>query len=40
MAYYRPQIRMYKTYWEQITGETVKEAGIYFTSLDKWITIT
>lgn len=39
VAYYFRQLEMYREYWEEITGETVKEAGIYFVNIDKWITV-
>ena len=35
--YYAPQVKIYSRFWEQITGEPVKEAGLYFTSIDKWV---
>jgi len=37
--YYRPQVRLYSRFWEKITGERVKESGLYFTSLEAWIRI-
>jgi len=40
IEYYKCQLEMYKKVWEEITGEAVKEAGIYFTSVDNWIVIT
>jgi len=33
---YAPQIRLYARFWSQTTGEPVKEAGLYFTSIDRW----
>ena len=33
---YAPQVETYVHYWERITGEKVKEAGLYFTSIDHW----
>jgi ATP-dependent helicase/nuclease subunit A len=35
--FYAPQIRLYTRFWGQITGEPVKESGIYFTSIHRWI---
>jgi ATP-dependent exoDNAse (exonuclease V) beta subunit len=35
--FYAPQIRLYTRFWSQITGEPVKESGIYFTSIHRWI---
>jgi ATP-dependent helicase/nuclease subunit A len=37
--FYAPQIRLYTKFWSQITGEPVKESGLYFTALNKWINI-
>ena len=37
--YYTPQVKIYSRFWEQITGEPVKEAGLYFTSINKWIKV-
>ena len=37
VATYAPQIRLYARFWSQITGEPVKEAGLYFTSIDLWV---
>ena len=34
--YYTPQVKIYSRFWEQITNEPVKEAGLYFTSLNHW----
>jgi len=34
--YYSPQIKIYSQFWEQITGEPIKEVGLYFTSVNKW----
>lgn len=30
IAYYRPQIEMYRKFWEEMSGKNVKEAGLYF----------
>lgn len=38
-AYYRPQVEMYKEFWECIVGESVKEIGFYFVNIGKWVTI-
>jgi ATP-dependent helicase/nuclease subunit A len=35
--YYAPQIRLYSRFWTEITAEPVKESGLYFTSLNRWI---
>ena len=34
---YAPQIRLYARFWGRITGEAVKEAGLYFTSINRWV---
>ncbi len=31
VAYYKPQVEFYRQSWEQITGETVIECGLFFT---------
>ncbi|MFZ5650707.1 MAG: UvrD-helicase domain-containing protein [Bacillota bacterium] len=36
---YSPQVEMYKRFWEKISGERVKEAGLYFTHLNRWVTV-
>ncbi|MBM3285021.1 MAG: hypothetical protein FJY81_04050 [Candidatus Aminicenantes bacterium] len=38
--FYAPQIRLYTRFWSQITGEPVKESGLYFTSIDRWVKLT
>lgn len=38
-GHYRAQVRLYTRFWEKITGETVKESGLYFTALDRWVPI-
>ncbi|MCG2815211.1 MAG: PD-(D/E)XK nuclease family protein, partial [Candidatus Aminicenantes bacterium] len=37
--YYTPQVRLYTRFWEKITGETVKETALYFTSVGRWVNI-
>ncbi len=39
VKYYAPQVELYSKYWSEITGENVKESGLYFTSLNKWVEI-
>lgn len=39
VAYYSRQIGMYREFWERISGEAVKEAGVYFLSPGRWVTI-
>ena len=31
--YYAPQIRLYSRFWAEITGDPIKETGIYFISI-------
>jgi ATP-dependent helicase/nuclease subunit A len=37
--HYRPQVALYARFWARLTGEKVKEAGLYFTALDRWVPI-
>jgi len=37
--FHAPQIRLYARFWREITGEPVKEAGLYFTSIGRWVAI-
>jgi ATP-dependent helicase/nuclease subunit A len=39
VGHYRPQVRFYTRFWSKITGEKVKESGLYFTALDRWVRI-
>jgi ATP-dependent helicase/nuclease subunit A len=39
VAYYRPQVELYTRFWAKITGDKVKETGLYFTALDRWVPI-
>jgi ATP-dependent helicase/nuclease subunit A len=39
VKYYGSQVKLYSKYWEEITKQKVKEAGLYFTFLDKWVKI-
>ena len=34
---YAPQIRLYAQFWSQISGEPIKEAGLFFTSINRWV---
>jgi ATP-dependent helicase/nuclease subunit A len=34
--FYRPQVQLYSRFWEKITGEKVKESGLYFTAHETW----
>jgi ATP-dependent helicase/nuclease subunit A len=37
IAFYRRQVEMYKDFWERMSGERVKEAGLYFISINQWV---
>jgi len=37
--YYAPQVQIYCRYWAEITKQPIKETGLYFTSIDKWVEI-
>jgi len=37
--HYRLQVRLYTRFWSKITGEKVKESGLYFTALGRWVRI-
>jgi len=39
VAYHRPQVVMYRGFWENISGEKVKEAGLYFTDTKQWVVV-
>jgi len=39
VAYYKPQVEMYRKFWEEACGEKVKEAGLYFIDTAKWVTV-
>ena len=36
---YRPQVQLYSRFWEKITGEKVKESGLYFTAHEAWFKV-
>ncbi len=36
---YKPQVEMYRDLWQKITGEKVKEAGLYFIDGNKWVSL-
>lgn len=38
--YYTPQVKIYSRFWEQITGQKVKESGLYFTNINKWVEVS
>jgi ATP-dependent helicase/nuclease subunit A len=35
--FYAPQVRLYTRFWREVTGQPVKECGLYFTSIDRWV---
>ncbi len=37
--YYAPQVLLYSRTWSLLTGHPVKETGLYFTYLDRWVTV-
>ncbi len=39
VKFYAPQVKLYSKFWEEITKQKVKEAGLYFTSVNKWVKI-
>ncbi len=39
VEHYRPQVKLYTRFWSKITGEKVKESGLYFTALERWVPI-
>jgi len=38
--FYRPQVALYRRFWEKITGLRVKESGLYFSSIAKWVKLS
>ena len=39
VTYYTPQVKIYCRHWAEITQQPIKEAGLYFTSIKKWVRI-
>ena len=39
LDYYSPQVKLYSRFWAEITGETIKETGLFFIDLNKWIPV-
>ncbi|MCK4646028.1 MAG: hypothetical protein KAU46_07230, partial [Candidatus Aminicenantes bacterium] len=37
--YYAPQVKIYSRFWAEITKQPIKEAGLYFTSINKWVKV-
>ncbi|MDD5207364.1 MAG: hypothetical protein PHS17_18195 [Desulfobacterales bacterium] len=39
VAYYKPQVEMYRKFWTEMSGEKVKEAGLYFIDIGEFIEV-
>lgn len=39
VQYYKPQVELYREFWSKMSGEKVKEAGLYFIDTGKWMTV-
>ena len=39
VSFYAPQVRLYSRYWAEITGQPVKETGLFFTYLNRWVPV-
>jgi ATP-dependent helicase/nuclease subunit A len=39
VGYYAPQLELYRKAWESVVGEPVYEVGLYFTSINKFLTV-
>ena len=39
VAFYTPQVQIYCRHWAAITKQPIKEAGLYFTSIHRWVQI-
>jgi ATP-dependent helicase/nuclease subunit A len=39
VEYYKPQVELYREFWKEMSGEPVKEAGLYFIDAGKWMTV-
>ena len=37
--YYRPQVEIYRTLWQDMSGEQVKEAGLFFVDGSQWVSV-
>ncbi len=37
--YYAPQVRLYSRYWARLTGQPIKETGLFFTYLNRWVPV-
>lgn len=39
VAYYSPQVELYRDFWKEMSGEDVKESGLYFVDEGKWVAL-
>jgi ATP-dependent helicase/nuclease subunit A len=39
VAYYKPQVEMYREFWKEMSGQGIKEAGLYFVDAEKWVCV-
>ncbi len=39
VKFYAPQVRLYSKFWEDITKQKVKEAGLYFVNINNWVKV-
>lgn len=39
VIYYRPQVELYSKFWGKMTGERVKESGLYFVDTGEWVNV-
>lgn len=39
VAHYRPQVEQYAQAWQEITGQPVRERGLYFTQTGEYVTV-
>jgi ATP-dependent helicase/nuclease subunit A len=37
--YYRNQVDTYRTLWQEMSGEKVKEAGLFFVDGSQWVRV-
>ncbi len=37
--YYKPQVEIYRTLWQDMSGEPVKEAGLFFVDGSRWVRV-
>jgi ATP-dependent helicase/nuclease subunit A len=39
VSYYKPQVELYTKFWEKMTGEKVKETGLFFVDGGLWVRV-